>query len=123
MSREHRPAPRQGRELAKQRLEERLALALRAKMKVAGRVRQRQELGEQIEFVFGAQARSEQFAQFSDFLLSDVRSSPDSDLILALGPSPHLRTTRRRYVHPKRWAGVRAVAYGVALSRSLTCFR
>ena len=67
-----RPAPRQGFELAQQRLEQHLAFALRAEVQVGGGTRQRQQFGEQLDFVIAPRAGREQCLQLPELLLGRV---------------------------------------------------
>ena len=62
---QHRPAPRLGFELAEQRLEQLLPLALRAEVEIRGGTRQRQQLAQQRDIVVIARARREQRPQFA----------------------------------------------------------
>ena len=64
---QHRPVPRLGFELAEQRLEQLLALALRAEIEVRGGTRQRQQLAQQRDIVVVPRAGGEQSAQFAEF--------------------------------------------------------
>ena len=68
-----RPAPRQGFELMQQRFEQHLALALRAEVELGGGIRQRQQLGQQLDFVITPRTGREQFSQLAELLLRPCR--------------------------------------------------
>ena len=69
---QHRPAARERFELMQQRLEQFLALALRAQIEIRSGIWQRQQLGQQLDLIIPAGAGCEQSPQLAEFLLSPL---------------------------------------------------
>ena len=69
---QHRLPQRQGLELVQQGLELQLALALRAEAQLGGRVRQRQQLGQQLDFGIGPRIGRQQPTQLVELPVGAV---------------------------------------------------